>query len=332
MKNEIQFTVNQGWKVLLNNLGVSVTEVLQRAELPVDLFTRKGAGLSTQEYFRLWHALEVTFDDPAFPLKISQSLNTDVFDPPIFAAYCSPNLNTALQRLSKFKPLIGPMKMDVEINDHATSMTLEFLEKGLDLPTSLISMEIGFFVQLARMASKEHMIPLRITSPIKLPCRDKLKKYFGVAPTLGDNISITFSAEDARKPFLTENVQMWEFFEQGLRKRLSEVSIDEGMTERVRSALLELLPSGQTTADDVASRLLVSRRTLQRRLGEEGTSFKAILMSVREELARHYITNSELPYIQISFLLGYEDPNSFFRAFHSWTGTTPDSFRTQAVH
>ncbi|MBP0012560.1 MAG: helix-turn-helix transcriptional regulator [Roseofilum sp. SBFL] len=70
--------------------------------------------------------------------------------------------------------------------------------------------------------------------------------------------------------------------------------------------------------------------TVQRRLGNEGTSFKLILTKVREELARYYITKSELPYTQISLLLGYEDPNSFFRAFHSWTGTTPDRIRSQA--
>ncbi len=69
---------------------------------------------------------------------------------------------------------------------------------------------------------------------------------------------------------------MWEFFEPELRKRLSEINVEEGMSERVRSALLEMLPSGQTTVEDLARRLLVSRRTMQRRLGDEGTSFKAI--------------------------------------------------------
>ncbi|MDJ0842042.1 MAG: AraC family transcriptional regulator ligand-binding domain-containing protein [Acidobacteriota bacterium] len=327
MTKEIRFTVNSRWKMILNDLGINFTEVLKRAELPLDLYTRKDAGLSTEEYFRFWRAMEFIFDDPAFPLRIIRGMSSEAFDPPIFAAYCSPNLNTALKRLSRFKPLIGPMRLDVDINEVSTNLTIRFLEKGLEIPASLTAAELGFFVQLARMATREHIVPLQMITPCDLPSSRDYADFFGVIPVKGDEILISFSAGDAAKPFLTENVQMWEYFEPGLRKRLSEVSVEEGMTERVRGALLEMLPSGQTSVDDLARRLFVGRRTLQRRLGEEGTSFKTVLTGVREELARHYVSKSELPYPQISFLLGYEDPNSFFRAFRSWTGATPDSIR-----
>ncbi|MEL6525713.1 MAG: AraC family transcriptional regulator, partial [Chloroflexota bacterium] len=48
---------------------------------------------------------------------------------------------------------------------------------------------------------------------------------------------------------------------------------------------------------------------------------------LREELARSYLTTSDYTSGQIAFLLGYEDPNSFFRAFRSWTGQTPEVVR-----
>ncbi|MEM7443942.1 MAG: helix-turn-helix transcriptional regulator, partial [Pseudomonadota bacterium] len=77
----------------------------------------------------------------------------------------------------------------------------------------------------------------------------------------------------------------------------------------------------------VAGRLAISARTLQRRLSEEGTSFQQELNGIREELARHYLTNSHYSSAEISFLLGYDDPNSFIRAFHAWTGQTPERAR-----
>ena len=83
---------------------------------------------------------------------------------------------------------------------------------------------------------------------------------------------------------------------------------------------------------DVARRLAVSTRTLQRRLSEEGTSFQQELNGLRADLARHYLTNSRYSSAEISFLLGYSDPNSFIRAFHAWTGQTPESARSFQVH
>lgn len=332
MKKLPLFNISPGWKLLLSDIGIDPIEILKRAELPADLFALKDAKLTTKEYFRLWQSMEVTFDNPSFPLELIKNISTEIFDPPVFSAYCSQNLNQALKRLSKFKPLIGPVKLDIEATDESTKLTLRFMEKELEPPIALIGAELSFFVQLARMASREYILPIQVITPCEIPDIDLYSEYFGVTPVLGKDLTVVFSAEDAQKPFLSENPQMWEFFEPGLRKRLSEISIEEGMTERVSGALLEMLPSGESNMGELANRLLVSRRTLQRRLGEEGTNYKEVLSGVREKLARHYITNSELPYTQISFLLGYENPNSFFRAFQSWTGTTPDTIRSQIIH
>jgi AraC-like DNA-binding protein len=153
-----------------------------------------------------------------------------------------------------------------------------------------------------------------------------------VAVSDGERNTVTFSAEDAARPFLTANEAMWEFFEPELRRRLSELETGSTMSERVRAVLLEMLPAGEASVEAVALRLMVSPRTLQRRLREEGTSYQAVLNETREALARHYLSSSSLPAAEISFLLGYEDPNSFYRAFHGWTGETPEGVRTAAMH
>ena len=74
-------------------------------------------------------------------------------------------------------------------------------------------------------------------------------------------------------------------------------------------------------------RLGTSTRTLQRRLNQEKKSFQGVLNETREDLARHYLKSSDMTGAEISFLLGFEDPNSFFRAFHTWTGETPEQAR-----
>lgn len=59
----------------------------------------------------------------------------------------------------------------------------------------------------------------------------------------------------------------------------------------------------------------------------EDTSYQAILSETRKELARHYLQQTVLPVAEISFMLGFNETNSFYRAFRTWTGTTPDKIR-----
>ena len=122
---------------------------------------------------------------------------------------------------------------------------------------------------------------------------------------------------------------MWQFFEPELRKRLSDMEAESSYAHRVRSALFKLLPSGLSSIDDVANNLAVSKRTLQRYLSNEKTNFQKELNTTREKLARHYLSNSTYSGAEISFLLGFEDPNSFVRAFRTWTGETPEQVRAE---
>lgn len=142
---------------------------------------------------------------------------------------------------------------------------------------------------------------------------------------------ISFSRFDAARPFLTADERMWEFFQPELRRRLSELDERAWMADRVRAALLELLPAGQATMRSVARHLAVSTRTLQLRLRHEGTTFQALLNGTRESLARRYLVESTMPATEIAFLLGYSDTNSFYRAFHAWTGQTPRTARASSA-
>ncbi len=84
-----------------------------------------------------------------------------------------------------------------------------------------------------------------------------------------------------------------------------------------------------------AKHMAVSTCTLQRHLYNEGTYFKKVLKDTRLELATNYLKNSKISATQISFLLGFEDTNSFNRAFSTWTGMTPkqlhNSLSTQYI-
>ncbi|MCB9617483.1 MAG: AraC family transcriptional regulator ligand-binding domain-containing protein [Sandaracinus sp.] len=110
--------------------------------------------------------------------------------------------------------------------------------------------------------------------------------------------------------------------EQALALRPREGSRLRG---RVRERLVRRLREGTSGTTGLASELGLAPRTLQRQLAAEGTSVRAELEAVREELARAWVV--ERPLGEIAFLLGYADTHAFARAFKRWTGTTPSRFR-----
>lgn len=327
MKHPGSFTLPSGWRILLKDLGIRPADVLRRAGLPDDLLTRETAHLSTAEYYRFWHGLEREAADPTLPISIGRAISVEVFDAPIFAALCSPNLNVAARRISRYKRLIGPLALRVTEGETATVLEVEFLDRSESPPNCLVATELVFFVQLARLATREEIRPVAVTTPAPPLPAAAYAEYFGRPVASGSGHAVTFSARDAARPFLTADARMWEFFEPELRKRLSELDESATVTDRVRGALLELLPSGSPSLQAVSRKLALSTRTLQRRLSAEGRSFQRVLDSTREELARHYLGSSSMSGAEISFLLGFEDPNSFFRAFQAWTGETPEQAR-----
>jgi len=72
-------------------------------------------------------------------------------------------------------------------------------------------------------------------------------------------------------------------------------------------------------------------RTLQRRIGELGTTYQDLLDDVRRRSARRLLTSTDLDTVEVAFLLDFEEVNSFARAFHAWEGTTPARWRTMRL-
>lgn len=328
------FAMDVGWLSFLAQLGVRPVDVLRRAGLPDDLLSQPNARLDSASYFRFWNALEAITASDAGPiaLRLFSQMRGESFSPPLFAALCSPDLLTALERLSKYKALVGPQRLEVNTTAREVSVEFVWLDTQTPPPDSLVAAELAFLVCLARMGTREHITALKVTSPRPPPDPTRAYETFlGVAIRKGRGSTVTFSVEDARRPFLSSNDALWAVFEPELRRRVAELESTASTAERVRATLLEALPAGTATMADVAKRLAMSTRTLQRRLETERTSFQQLLRETRESLAMHYLQRTNISSAEISFLLGFEEPNSFFRAFSDWTGKTPESVRRSAT-
>ncbi len=320
--------IDRSWLLLLTDLGVRVENVFRRAGLPLDLQARESVKLDVAEYCALYAALEAETQDPLLPIRIAESVSPDAFHPAIFASLCSPNLATALTRLSGYKELVAPMAVDVEESADGLFVGVRWLDPSAAMSPGMAATELTLTVQIARVGMRERVVPMRVEGLEALDAAGAYATFFGVAPTPSSRFGVTFSSADARRPFLTASEAMWDVFAPELQRRLTQLHATATTAERVRTILLETLPSGEATVDGVAQRLGVGARTLQRNLKREGVTFKDVVSATRRDLAMHYLKETPLSHPEIAFLIGFDEPSSFFRAFKGWTGTTPQAVRS----
>lgn len=328
MANRPGVTLGKSWAVLLHDAGVDARAVLANASLPPEAFLRSTYWVSPEQFFILWQAVEAEFAESEVALKLGLSFTTEAFHPPLFAALCSENLMQAAERLSKFKRLIAPMDVHGEVEGETFAVSIRWDDPTLRIPDSLVAMELVLCLRMARMGTRRALRPVEVVCPGNLT-HPGYAEFFGVSPQQGPMPLMRFTLEDARRPFLTADEALWRTFEPELQQRLAVLDATVPLGDRVRGVLLEGLPSGRSTIEYTSRRLGVSPRTLQRRLRQDGLSYREVLDSTRERLAHHYLTRTDLSYGEISFLLGFSEPSPFFRAFRNWTGETPESVRRQ---
>lgn len=326
MASSNTYAIDTTWRMILKDLGIVPANALRRAGLSDDLLQHRSVRLLPDEYHRLWTGMEAEAGDGLLPLRVCEAIRGEAFSPPIFAALCSPNLVTAIRRIAQYKRLIAPMHIEVLEEHDAMTLVLSWICADQP-PDSLILLELIFFVSLARMGTRETVIPIAVTATALPSPIAPYEAFLGISLKQGAHYQLVFSAADATRPFLTSNSQMWATFEPHLRQQLAELDGDVTTSQRVRAALLEGIPSGRISVEAIAGKLAMSKRTLQRRIESEGASYQQLLAETREALAHHYLMKTALPLTEISFLLGFDEPNSFYRAFRTWTGKTPDSVR-----
>ncbi len=161
------------------------------------------------------------------------------------------------------------------------------------------------------------------------PDTSELEQFLGTSRLrwrAGGN-GVALATEVLELPLLTSDPPLLSLLDrtavQALAGRPAQSRLLGHVRQRIRDSLAEAPP----TLEGVASGLKMSPRSLQRHLGEEGVSFRALVEDARQELALEYVRDVRRPLGEIAFLLGYTELSPFLRAFKRWTGKTPSGFR-----
>ena len=329
MSRQDRYPIARGLRQLCRLLDLSEENVLRRAGLPSDYLANETRGVTTGQYFKMWAVIFEQARRHDLPLHLGKLLARGPFNSAIFAFSCSPDVATGLRRLALFKPLVGPVRMTIRNTADLIRIQFDSIDTNQPLPIGFQAFELVYFLELVRFHTGEEIVPYRVELGGTAGPAGMLEEYFGTPVHRGNATALSLTTADALLPLVTENAELWDFFEKHLQQKLADRERQTPIVERVRNTLLEMLPAGMSSIDAVSERLHLSRRSLQRRLSEEGKSYQVILDEIRSELSLYYLSRDGMSIEEISFLLAYRDPNSFYRAFHGWTGMTPQEARSQ---
>ena len=314
-------------RMVCEHFTIDPQRVTRRAGLPHDFLGAGARAVSAVEYYALWQALDAEAQDPELPLKLAQAVLEQGFDSAIYAFFSSPTVRVGLERKALLKPVIAPIRMELQAGDDTIALCFGSAVPGQDLPPLIGWFDLAFFVLSIRRGTGEHVIPIGVRGPAPRPGWRGARAFFGCGFADGEDYRLVLARADADRPLISRNDALWAQIEAGLKDRVACDMVPRTLSARVRQALVDGLPGGQVTADQIARALAVSKRSLQRRLSEEGASFKDILEDTRRAMALNYLQNSDMSVHEIALLLGFRDPSSFFRAFRGWTGRTPQAVR-----
>ena len=307
-------------------LGISLDRVRVRAGLADE------SSLTTEEFFDFWRAVDAERTRRDLGLVLGAEAPASGYSVASSAALHAPTLAKALATLARYKRLTCPEIVEVTVRGNEASVRFHWTLATTEVPRLLVDSTFASFVALAGLGTGGRAPPLRIELARRARDAPMLRAHFGCPVVFGAPIDQIVFAESALSlPFVTANAEAFSRIVPGLEAQLVGRSQRQSVRNDVRVAIARNMSSGaRPTVDDVARRLRVSPRTLQRRLGEEHTSYQEQLDQVRRMSARRLLANTELQQVEIAFLLGFEEPNSFARAFRGWERTTPARWRERA--
>ena len=311
--------------------GVDTAALLRTVGIPRSRFEVAKPQGTTAEFFALWQGAEAGDPDSNLGLRLGTDTAPHQQNIAALAALHSSNLEESFRKLARYKRLVCPEKIQFDVRRAEARLTFEWLLAKTHPPPSLIDCIFAGVVDLAQRGTGTRVQPKRLELTRRRCHEGRLARHFACevhfdAPT----DRLVFDASVLTLPLLTHNPQLLAVIVPGLEEALRATDGSRTLADDVKTALRESICGERPAVGKVARTLGLSARTLQRRLGELGTTYQRLLDEVRRQSARRLLAATDLAAPEVAFLLGFEELNSFTRAFQAWEGTTPTKWRATA--
>lgn len=317
----------------IDSYGHDSSELFSRAGLDYERLRQPLERFSYLSIQRLWKLAVETTGDACFGLRVSSFWHPTTFHALGYSWLASRNLAEGFERLVRYSSVVNTASKGA-LHIEESEQSFDFFVNGDRVfpPPVPAAIDAGMstIVNMCRVAYGHRFRPMSVSMTHPDPgCGEQFNELFK-APVLFDQerYALHIDPAMAHEDLATANPELVRVNDNIVTDYLAGLDRDD-VVMRVRSELIARLPSGQIDEADIASSINMSRRSLQRKLRQQGVSFTELLDRSRRELGLQYVRDPQYSLNEIAYLLGFAEPGNFTRAFKRWYGKPPSRFRMQ---
>lgn len=308
--------------------GLDFEQMLEEAGLPLDVLAHPESLISYQRIECLLNMCAEASGSSLFGLEYGLYQGMEIFGPLLYLLKNAQTVEESLAELARYYHLHSSGAL-VTVERHGSLVIMSY-KPSLDSGTEsrqVIELAIGVGKQMLHALLGKNWQPNSVhlqTAPgedVQL-----YRRLLGQVPQFNSTTNgCVFDSALLKAPLSEADPVLHKLMRQHMDK-LDAMPIEE-LPAYVQHLITSFLPSGRITVQQVADYMMLSSRTLQRYLADEGTSFQGLLETTRQTMAVRYLRESDISLTQLSGMLGYADLAAFSRAFHRWYGKSPRQWR-----
>jgi AraC-like DNA-binding protein len=276
----------------------------------------------------LWRIAVAATGDPAFGIKVANHYKHTSFHALGYGISASSTLKEAFERVRRYCHVVSD------------AVDYQFIRQGSQyhfviIPAVVVAAEaidalVSTYLRMSRSLIGSQYSPLLIELQRPRPAIiDDYERLWRAPLRFGaEQNRLIFDSDSIERLLDTGNPELARQSDAISSRYLARIE-RYNIVARVREVLSQRLEGSEPSQEDVADILNVSARTLQRKLGDSGTTFKEILDESRHEMALAYLSSPQHSVNEITYLLGFSCTSSFTRAFRRWTGLSPSDWRAK---
>ena len=315
----------------LESTGVPVAPLLRRVGLTPELIAEPEERLSVHRQIALLNEAATALKDDCLSFTLARYFDLREIGLVYYVMASSQKLGDALKRLAHYSKVTNEAL--VFGCREGNRLTINLSYSGVPRHSDRHQIEFCIFavLRICRVLTGHNVVPQQFSvSHYRSEGTSEMARFVGTKVEFGADADEFVLNVEARELPLTHsdpylNKLLLKDCEAALADRKENAS---QLRTRVENAISSMLPHGRVLVEDIALSLGMSKRTLTRKLADEGSNFSEVFEQLRHDLAVRYLRDRKLHVSKIAWLLGFNEVSAFTHAFKRWTGMTPRDMRT----